>query len=119
MAKTRTFASREARAARVAVRKGMAGLARSVGEIETAVRRAERKIEADARARIRELRKDAKAELAVLRARRREAARTLRRLSTAAGDSWHDVKHAADRGLADARTLAEAVVVRFRRAVRD
>ncbi len=119
MAKTRTVASREARAARVAVERGMAGVARSVREIEVAVRRAERKIEADARTRIRKLRKEAKAELAVLRARRREAARMVGRLSTAAGDSWRDVKHAADRALADARTLAEAVVDRFRSAVRD
>jgi hypothetical protein len=94
-------------------------MARSVAEIQGALRRAERHIEADARARVRELRKEAQAQLALLRGQRREATRMLRRLSTAAGDSWGDVKKAADRTLADARTLAESMIERFRRAVRE
>jgi hypothetical protein len=102
--------SREVRAARVEIEKGVDGVARSVAEIQVALRRAERKIE---------LRKEAKAQLAVLRARRREATRTLRRLSTAAGGSWRDVKKAADRTLTDARAVAESVIERFRRAVRE
>jgi hypothetical protein len=110
--------SREARAARVEIEKGVDRVARSVAEIQVALRRAERKIEADARARIRDLRKEAKAQLAVLRARRREAARTLVRLSTAAGESWRDVKKTADRTLTDARGVAESVIQRFQRAVR-
>jgi hypothetical protein len=118
-AKARRTMSREARAARVEIEKGVERVARSVAEIQVALRRAERRIEADARARIRALRREAKAQLAVLRARRSEATRTLGRLSTAAGDSWRDVKKAGDRTLTDARRVAEAVIGRFRRAVRD
>jgi hypothetical protein len=119
MAKARVRIPRDVRAARAEIQKGVHRVARSVAEIQAALRRAERKVEADARERIRELRKDAKAQLVVLRARRREAARTLGRLSTAAGGSWRDVKKAADRTLTDARTVAESVIKRFRRAVRE
>jgi hypothetical protein len=119
MAKARATMSREARAARIEIEKGVDRVARSVAEIRVALRRAERKIEADARDRIRALRREAKAQVAVLRARRREATHTLRRLSTAAGDSWRDVKKAGDRTLTDARAVAESVIRRFRRAVRE
>ena len=119
MAKARGGMSREARAAYTDVKKGVDRVARSVAEIQVALRRAERKIEAEARARIRELRKEARTQLAVLRSRRREATRTLGRLSTAAGDSWRDVKKAADRILTEARAVAESVVERVRHAVRD
>jgi hypothetical protein len=119
MAKTRTTMSREVRAARAEIEKGVDRVARSVAEIRVALRRTERKIEADARDRIRALRKEAKAQLGVLRARRREVAHTLRRLSTAAGGSWRDVKKGADRTLTDARAVAESVIERFRRAVRE
>jgi hypothetical protein len=119
MAKARRTVSREVRAARVEIKKGVGHLVRSVGEIRIALRLTERKIEADARDRIRQLRKDAKTQLALLRTREREANHTLRRLSTAAGDSWRDVKKAADRTLADARGVADSVIKRFRRAVRD
>jgi hypothetical protein len=111
--------SREARAAYTDVEKGVDRVARSVAEIQVALHRAERKIEAEARTRIRELRKEARTQLAVLRSRRREAARTLGRLSTAAGDSWRDVKKAADRILTEARAVAESVVERVGHAVRD
>ena len=119
MAKRRVTMSREARAARAEIARGVDRMARSVAEIRVVLGRTERKIEADARDRIRALRKEAKAQLAVLRARRREATRTLRRLSTAAGDSWRDVKKTADRTLTDARAAAESVIERFRRAVRE
>jgi hypothetical protein len=118
MAKTRAM-SREARAARVEIEKGVAHMARSVREIRALLRRTERRIEADARDRIRGLRKEAKAQLTVLGTRRREATRTLGKLSTAAGDSWRDVKKAADRTLSDARAVTESVIDRFRRAVRE
>ena len=119
MAKARATKSREARAARAEIEKGVDRLARSVTEIGVVLKRAERKIEADARDRIRALRKDAKTQLAVLRTRRREAKRTVQRLSTAAGDSWQDVKKAADQALADARAVADSVIDRVRRAVRE
>jgi hypothetical protein len=119
MPKARTTMPREVRAARAEIEKGVDHVARSVAQIQVALRRAERKIETDARDRVRELRREAKAQLAVLRTRRREVTHTLKRLSTAAGGSWRDVKKAADRTLADARTVAESVIERFRRAVRE
>jgi hypothetical protein len=119
MAKKRGTVSREARAARVSIEKGVARVARSMADIQAALRRTERQIETDARDRIRALRKDARAQLAVLRTRRREATRTVQRLSTAAGGSWRDVKKAADRTASDARTVARSVIARFRRAVRE
>jgi hypothetical protein len=119
MAKARVTMSREARAARAEIERGVERAARSVAQIQVGLRRAERSIEADARRRIRQLRKEAKTQLTVVRARRREAARILGRLSTAAGGSWRDVKKAADRTLADARAVADSVIKRFRRAVRE
>jgi hypothetical protein len=118
MAKKHT-ASREVRAARAEIAKGVDRLGRSAADVQVALRRAERAIEADARTRIRDLRKEARVQLAVLRKRRQEAARTLGRLSGAAGGSWRDVKKAADRTLTEARTLADSVIARFRRAVGD
>jgi len=109
--------SREARVAYAEVEKGVKHVARSVGEVQVALRRAERKIEADARARIRDLRRDARTQLALLRARRRDAARTLVRLSGAAGGAWRDVKKAADRTLTEARTVASSAIKRFQRAI--
>ena len=83
MPKARAKMSREVRAARAEIQKGVDRVARSVAEIQVALRRAKRKIEADA------------------------------------GGSWRDVKNAADRTLTDARTVAESVIERFRRAVRE
>jgi hypothetical protein len=119
MAKARGTMAREVRAAYREVEKGVGRVARSAADIQVALRHAERKIEADARRRIRDLRSEAKTHLAALRSRRREAARTLARLSTAAGGSWRDVKKGADRTLTDARVMAESVIERFRRAVRE
>lgn len=117
MANRRTKASRGANKARIDVEKGVHQLARSLDKIQVALRRSEEKIEADARNRIRELRKDARKQLNVLRARKREADRVLARLATAGQDSWGDLKRAAYRALADARTVADAMAERFRRAV--
>ena len=119
MAKARSTVSLEVRRARAEVKKGVERVARSVADVQAALQRAERQIEADARERIRALRKEAKAQVVELRKRRQEATRTLGRLSTAAGDSWRDVKKVADQALTEARTLAESVVERFRRAVRE
>jgi hypothetical protein len=118
MANERTTLPREAQVAYAELRKGVAGLGRAIAQAESAFRATERRIEADARQRIRELRREAKGQMSILEGRRREAARILRRLSRAAGGSWHDVKQAGDRTLADARSVADAVVARFRRALR-
>ncbi len=116
MANRRTKAS-GAQKVRVDVEKGVAQLARSVEKIQVALRRAEQQIEADARNRVRTLRKDARHQLAVLRTHKREADRALARLSTAGQESWGDLKRAAYRALADARTVADSMAERFRRAV--
>lgn len=104
---------------RVDVEKGVDQLARSVDKIQASLRRAEQKIEADARKRIVKLRKDARKQLAVLRAHKREADRIVTRLSTAGKESWGDLKRAAYRALADARTVADSMAERFRRAVAE
>ena len=96
---------------------GVNGLGKSIAEIQRDLRKAERKIEADARARITELRQDARKELAALKSRRSEVTRTLKRLGTAAGESWRDIKQSADAGLADARSTAASVIERFRHAL--
>ena len=67
MPKRRTESSRAGRVGGVAVRKRVDRLARSVAEIEVALRRAEAKIVADAWERIHTLRKEAMEQLAVLR----------------------------------------------------
>jgi hypothetical protein len=117
MANARKKASRSTNRARVDVEKGVDQLAKAVDRIPVALRRAEQQIELDARNRIRELRKDARKQLGVLRARKREADRVLARLSTAGQESWGDLKRAAYRALADARTVADGMAERFRRAV--
>ena len=101
------------------VKKGVDRLAQSVDGIQVSLRHAEQKIEADARNRIRQLRKDARKQLTVLRGHKREADRIVKRLSTASQDSWGDLKRAAYRALADARTVADAMAERFRRAVAE
>jgi hypothetical protein len=60
--------------------------------------------------------KEASTQLAVVQSKR-EAARTLKSLSTAAGDSWQDIKKSADSILFDPRATASSVVERFRRAL--
>lgn len=104
---------------RVDVEKGVDRLARSVDGIQVSLRRAEQKIEADARNRIGQLRKDARKQLAVLHGHKREADRILTKLSTAGQESWGDLKRAAYRALADARTVADAMAEHFRRAVAE
>ena len=109
--------SQEARAAYREIRKGLDRLARSIKEIRIGLRKTESRIEADARRRIRASRAEARAQLAVLQSRQGEAARRLRRLAGAAGGSWHEIKQAADRALADARTVAQSVATRFQEAL--
>ncbi len=120
MANRRTNGTaRSARHIHVDVEKGVNQLARSVDRIQVSLRRTEQKIEADARKRIGKLRKDARKQLAVLRGHKRDADRILTRLSTAGQGSWGDLKRAAYRALADARTVADAMADRFRRAVSE
>ena len=114
----RSTMTREAKAAYGEIKKGLDHLGRSVTQAERHLARAERQIEADAKARIRQLRRDGKAQLALLRARRRDANRMLGHLSAAAGDSWREVKKAADRTLSDGRSLAKVMIKRFSQALR-
>ena len=116
-ARTRPALSGEAKAAQRELVKGVDHLKKSIADARRALRTAEQKIEADARARIRELRKEARVQLTTLEARRREASRTLKTLSAAAGDSWQEIKHSADSILADARATATSVIERFRNAL--
>ena len=62
--------------------KKVGDLARSVAEIEAALRHAEAEIEAEARLRIRTIRREAQQQLAVLRGHHREAGRFLSQLVT-------------------------------------
>jgi hypothetical protein len=55
----------------------------------------------------------------VLRGHQRDARRIVRRLSSAADDSWSDLKRAADRALSDARKAADSMFERFRRAISE
>src|SRR5574341_1478594 len=107
--RTRTAMSREAQAAYGEIQKGVKHLEQSITEIRQGLRKAEQRIEADARLRIRELRKEAGSQLKVLQSKQHEAARTLKKLSAAAGESWRDVKKSADSVLADARAAAASV----------
>jgi len=116
-ARGRPALSGEAKAARRELQKGVDHLNKSIAEARRGLRKVEQKIEADARARIRELRKEARAQLTSLEARRREASRTLKTLSAAAGDSWQEIKRSADSILADARATATSVIERFRSAL--
>jgi hypothetical protein len=92
-------------------------LARLVAEIELALRRAEGEIEADARERIQMLRKEANEQLALLRGHQSEASHLLWQLSTAPIGSWGHLERAADQALSEARTVADSLLERFRRAV--
>jgi predicted nucleic acid-binding Zn-ribbon protein len=107
----------EVKDAYVQLQTGVKGLGKSIAEIRRDLRKIERKIEADARARIKGLRQDAREQLAALESRRGEVTRTLKRLATAAGESWRDVKHSADAALAEARSTAASVIERFRNAL--
>ena len=94
-------------------------LARSVAEIEVALRGAEGKIEADARKRIHTLHNEARRQLVVLRGHLREATRLLWGLSTAAEGSWNDLVRAADRALTEARTVVDSIIGRLRAVARS
>ena len=98
------------------VEKRVDRLARSVADIEVALRRAERKIEADARERIQTLRRETNEQLAVLCSPQLKASRLLRLLSTTAERSWDDLQRAADRELTQARTVVDSMLERFRRS---
>jgi hypothetical protein len=115
--KKRPALSGEAKAAYGEIQKRVAHLRKSIAEIQKTVRRAEHKIEADARARIRELRKEARVQLDAVESRRREASRTLKSLTAAAGESWREIKQSADTILSDASTTAASVIERFRGAL--
>jgi len=109
--------STEAKAAYSELQKSVNDLGKTIAEIRRNARRAERKIETDARLRIRALRKEARGQLAQLQSRQRDASRTLRKLSGAAGESWREIKHSADSIVADARDAARRVLDRFRSAL--
>jgi len=119
MAKSQANPSPAAKAAFGKVQKGVDRLARSIADVEADLRRTERKIEADARGRIQRLRSDIRKQLSVMHNRRKEAERTLKRLSVAAGGSWHDISRGADVALADGRRVAASIVRRFRGALRE
>lgn len=101
------------------VEKRVERLARSVAEIEVALRGAEGKIEADARKRMHTLHTEARRQLVILRGHQREATRLLWRLSTAAEGSWDDLMRAADRVLTEARTVADSIISRLRAVARS
>jgi hypothetical protein len=98
----------------VEVERRVGVLARSVAEIESAIRRAEGRIEADARERIHALRDDTKARLAVLHGQQQEASRLLRALSSAPPDSRDDRARAASTKLAEACAVVHALLERLR-----
>ena len=109
--------SRAKRVAYDEIKRGVQHLEKSIGEIQTGLRDAERQIEADARKRIRALRRDASTQLATLKRNHREVARILRKVSNAAEGSWRQVKRSADTLLADAVNSATAVVKRLKKAI--
>lgn len=92
-------------------------LGKSIGEIETGLRKAEHKLELDARTRIRELRKDARTQLTLLKSKQHEAASALKLVAPAAGGAWEDLKSRVDSVLGDAQATATATVNRFRRVL--
>jgi hypothetical protein len=55
--------------------------------------------------------------VSALKAKRREAAGTIKRVSSAAGGSWADIKRMVDSVLVDARATATAAVKRLRGAL--
>jgi hypothetical protein len=97
----------------------VARLARSVAEIEVTLRNVEAEIEADACERIRTLRSEAMQQLAVLRSRHQGASRLVSQLVTAPEGSWSELQREAQRALTEARTVADAIIARLRRAVPD
>jgi hypothetical protein len=107
----------EMRAAYKEIEGGVRDLGKSITQIQQGLLKAERRIEADAKARIAALRRDAKAQLAGLRVHERDAARTLKSLAAAAGESWQDVKQSADGILTEAKATAASVIERFRSAL--
>jgi hypothetical protein len=109
--------ARQKRVAYGEIKRGVQHLEKSIGEIQRGLRKAEKTIEGDARARIRELRKEARVQVGALRSKRREAARTLAKLSAAAGGKWEEVKQSADAILADARANAASVIQRVRKGL--
>ena len=113
----RATASRARRVAADEIKRGVAHLEKSIGEIQKGLRDAERQIEADARARIRALRRDARKQLTALRRRHRDVARTLDKVSAAAEGSWKQVKKSADAMLAEGVNSATAVVKRLKKAL--
>jgi hypothetical protein len=114
----RTAMPREVRAAYGEMQRGVEHLDASIADLRSGLRRAERQIEADARRRISNLRKEARGQLKGLQAKQREAARMLRKLSVAAGESWREIKRSADSTFADARATAAVIARRFRRALK-
>lgn len=105
---------REVRAAYGEIQKGVNHLDSSIAELRAGLRRAEHRIEADARRRIGDLRREARAQFKALQGKQRDAARLLKKLSAAAGESWQEVKESADSIIADARATAATVGKRFR-----
>ncbi|MEO8601342.1 MAG: hypothetical protein ABI629_02075 [bacterium] len=99
------------------MRRGVAHLDAAVGDLRAGLLRAERRIELQARQRIRALRSEGRVQLKELHVKQRAAAQMLRRLSTAADESWADVKRSADSILSDAHATAVAVGKRLRRAL--
>ena len=116
-ARAKSPMAREKRVAYGEIKRGVQHLEKSIGEIQRGMRKAEKTIEADARARIRGLRKEARVQLGVLKSKRREAARTLKTLSAAAGGKWEEVKQSADAILADAKANAASVIERVRKGL--
>jgi hypothetical protein len=100
----------------LAIYERVARLARSVAQIEVALRRAERTIQAAAPERIHMLRQEATEQLAILHGHQRDASRLLWRLATAAEGSWGNLEEAADRSLTAARITADSLLKRLRRA---
>ncbi len=109
--------SPEARAAHSEIQQGLKHLGKSIGEIQSGLRRAERQIEADARKRIAELRKEGRAQLVALNAKSREVAASLKRALPLAETSWEDLKGSADAILGDARAAASSFASRIRDAI--
>ena len=106
-----------AKAAYGDIQQGIKHVEKSIGEVQKGLRKAEKAIEADAKARIRELRKEGKAQLGVLKNKRKEAARMMKDLTSAAEDSWNTIQAGAEQVFADARTTAGAVADRIRSAL--
>jgi hypothetical protein len=116
-ARAKSPMAREKRVAYGEIKRGVTHLEKSIGEIQRGLGKVEKTIEADARARIRGLRKEARVQIGVLKSKRREAARSLKKLSAAAGGRWEDVKRSADAILADGRANAASLIERIRKGL--